>query len=208
MFIKYLFTDPRMFFSAGLIVVLSICCHEYMHALAALKNGDPTAADNGHLTLNPLKQMGWFSLIMFCFLGLAWGQVPVDHRRMKSKYSPLIVSLAGPATNLVLSMFFLILSYLTIRFSGNKFAFAMLFYGAQINLVLFVLNMLPVPGLDGWTLAEYFLIRRGRPLPEFVNGAIWIFMALIFFFIEKIYQAASYVCQEAFMLLLRLGGPF
>jgi Zn-dependent protease len=61
MFIKLLFSDPRLFLSLALVVIFSICVHEFMHAYIALKNGDPTAADAGHLTVNPFKQMGWRS---------------------------------------------------------------------------------------------------------------------------------------------------
>ena len=64
MFIRYMWLDPRLFFSAVLIVVFSVCCHEFMHAFVALRMGDDTAARRGHLTLNPFKQMGWLSLLM------------------------------------------------------------------------------------------------------------------------------------------------
>ena len=72
LFITNLWRDPYFFFGAAFLVVFSICCHEFMHAWVAMKEGDCTAADAGHLTLNPLKQMGWFSLLLFAFLGIAW----------------------------------------------------------------------------------------------------------------------------------------
>lgn len=77
LFITQLFEDPQRFFIWLLVVIFSICCHEFMHAWAALKQGDPTAADEGHLTLNPMKQMGPFSLVMLAVCGIAWGRVPV-----------------------------------------------------------------------------------------------------------------------------------
>ena len=61
-FIQRLFDDPRSFFMLTFIVVFSVCLHEYSHAQVALWMGDSTAADRGHLTLNPLKQMGWFCI--------------------------------------------------------------------------------------------------------------------------------------------------
>ena len=57
MFITKLWTEPQEFFLIVLVVVFSICLHEFCHAYAALLLGDSTAADRGHLTLNPLKQM-------------------------------------------------------------------------------------------------------------------------------------------------------
>ena len=72
------FTDTRLFLLTTLVVVFSICLHEFVHAWTALQFGDTTAADRGHLTLNPLKQMGPMSIIMFLILGFAWGAVPVN----------------------------------------------------------------------------------------------------------------------------------
>ena len=63
------FKDTRMFLMITLVVVFSICLHEFFHAWTALKFGDTTAADRGHLTLNPLRQMGPMSIIMFLLLG-------------------------------------------------------------------------------------------------------------------------------------------
>ena len=109
MFIKLLFQDPRTFSAILLIVVLSVCVHEFMHAYIALKNGDPTAADHGHLTLNPFKQMGLWSLITFCLIGIAWGQVPVNRANLRSRKARLAVDFAGVAANLILSAIFLVL---------------------------------------------------------------------------------------------------
>ena len=106
MFIQTLFNDPRLFFSKLLIVVFSISLHEYIHTLTAYKLGDATAAERGHLTLNPFKQMGIISLIMLCFLGLAWGQVPVNPANLRGKHSTAIVAASGPVTNIVLSLVF------------------------------------------------------------------------------------------------------
>lgn len=110
LFITQLFEDPQRFFIWLLVVIFSICCHEFMHAWAALKQGDPTAADEGHLTLNPMKQMGPFSLVMLAVCGIAWGRVPVRPWQMRHRHSDALVSLAGPATNFGLFLIFGILS--------------------------------------------------------------------------------------------------
>ena len=72
MFIARLINAPEVYVPLVLIVIFSICAHELMHAWTALKQGDDTAARLGHLTLNPLKQMGVTSLIMLAFVGVAW----------------------------------------------------------------------------------------------------------------------------------------
>ena len=121
MFIQTMFRDPQMFFSQLLIVVFSICCHEYLHALTAYKLGDPTAAMRGHLTLNPLKQMGFISLLMLFFIGIAWGQVPVDTRNLRGKHAPALVAAAGPVTNLMLSLLFSLLFILLFNKCQSSF---------------------------------------------------------------------------------------
>jgi Zn-dependent protease len=168
LFISMLWEDPNSFFMWIFIVIFSICCHEYMHAQVALWQGDSTAADQGHLTLNPLRQMGLFSLILLAVLGLAWGQVPVNPARMRHKYSDALVSFAGPGTNLALFIIFTIIYALIVivnKSSSSELiskevagtAVGFLEMGATLNFVLFVLNMLPVPGFDGWhVLCSFF----------------------------------------------------
>ena len=90
------------------IVMFSICLHELAHAWVALKHGDDTAAQAGHLSLNPAIQMGPYSLILLAVLGLAWGAVPVDEGRMRSRASGAWVAVAGPLTNLALMVVFAI----------------------------------------------------------------------------------------------------
>ena len=167
LFISYLWTDPNFFFMQILVVVFAICCHEYMHARVALWQGDSTAADQGHLTLNPLRQMGPISLVMLAIIGIAWGQVPVNPKRMRHKYSDALVSFAGPATNLVLAVIFVFAAALVIilasgkdpasasmEISGNAVSF--FYLGSILNFVLFVFNMLPAPGFDGWHVLSSF----------------------------------------------------
>lgn len=111
LFIQQLWENPQFFFAVAIIVIFSICCHEFMHAYIALREGDTTAADAGHLTLNPFRQMGLWSLIMFAFFGLAWGQVPVRHDLMRHRHGPALVAFAGPATNLALAFGFTMLCF-------------------------------------------------------------------------------------------------
>ena len=98
--------NPTAFILIVVTLVFSISLHEYFHARCALWMGDSTAADAGHLTLNPFRQMGWISLVMLLVAGIAWGAVPVDPVRLRSRHSwgPLATALAGPAANLLLAV--------------------------------------------------------------------------------------------------------
>ena len=163
-FIGKLFSDPEQFFVQLLVVVFSICCHEYSHAWMALRQGDPTAAERGHLTLNPLKQMGTFSLIMLAFLGIAWGMTPVNPKRFKHRYSDALVSFAGPGMNLLLFVVFCLLTAIAVMSKMQPTAVHIFFTGALFNMVLFILNMLPIPPLDGWSVLNCFFPQlRGKP---------------------------------------------
>ena len=199
MFIRYLWSDPRLFFSAILIVVLSVSCHEFMHAFVALKMGDDTAARRGHLTLNPLKQMGWLSLVMLLFLGIAWGQVPVNPANFRSRYGRVLTSLAGPLTNLVLWLCFTLGAFVCFKFEAGDFALAMLTYGAVMNLVLFVFNLLPVPGLDGFAVIGELFPELLRSDSEAVKGAFFMLVVLLFVFIDKLFELAR--VATGFLLL-------
>ena len=99
LFVQYLSSDPLYFFSWTLAVIFSVCFHEYWHAATALKLGDDTAARAGHLSFNPMVQMGPASLIMLLLIGIAWGSVPVDPRRQRlgQRYKVLLRSAQSPS---------------------------------------------------------------------------------------------------------------
>lgn len=193
MFIEYLFQDPHFYFMRIFIVTFSVCCHEYAHARAALWQGDSTAADAGHLTLSPLKQMGGLSLIMLFVLGITWGAVPVNPYRMKHSYSSALVSFAGPMMNIILftlSAFFLALAF-SIR--ANESALNMLAEISVINFVLFALNIMPAPMLDGWKVYSYFFPKINTHGSEFGNGLTLIIFLLVIFSIDLLFKAGQFM---------------
>ena len=147
LFAAMAFENPFYYFSWIFVVMFSICVHEYAHAATALRRGDNTAALLGHLSLNPLKQMGVQSLVMLVLFGVAWGAVPVNPRRLKSSASEAMVALAGPLANLVLVLFFTVLLLATDRWLPVKSVTSFCWLAAQANGILFLLNMLPVPPL-------------------------------------------------------------
>ena len=215
------FKDPKTFFIITLVVVFSICLHEFFHAWTAYKFGDTTAADRGHLTLNPLKQMGPFSIIMFLFLGFAWGAVPVDNSvlRARNRHAPAIVALAGPATNfgLFLIGFFFFgflysrISYLLENEVAGQMVVMFFFYLGSYNAFLCFFNLLPVPGLDGWAaLMEYVPSRKlfaslsGGRGEEFVKG-VTIFMIFLLLILSKYLFMFAYIIMDLSPALLSAG---
>ena len=200
--------DPNFALLQVLIVVFSICCHEYMHARAALWQGDDTAKLAGHLTLNPLKQMGVFSIVLLFMMGIAFGQVPVNPSRLKGRYSDAIVSFAGPLTNLILSSLFFAGIVVTFKFSSDsesgKFLVQVLFAGAELNLVLFLLNMLPVPPLDGFGILRSFVPSLKTASSEFLNGAYFFFLIVVFVSAGHIFDFTQFVLVKALQFCLEL----
>ena len=207
MFLRVLFSDPRSFAAMALIVIFSICIHEFFHAWVALKMGDSTAADHGHLTMNPFKQMGWLSLLMLALIGIAWGQVPVNPDNLPTRGKRIAVALSGVCSNLLLSAGFLLLAALTIRIApSQEFAAGMLLYGSMINIVLFFINILPVPGLDGFLVAREFIHLRTQEAAEKANIVCFILMMLLFFGFDHIYAVARQIVTYGLIFLLNLTG--
>lgn len=189
--------DPLLLFVlAG--VAFSICCHEYMHARVAMAEGDSTAADAGHLTLNPLRQMGPFSLLMLAVAGIAWGAVPVDPRNFRRSSSALRVALAGPLANLALWALFLLASSLLYVLSPAQAAADVLFRVAVANAVLFLFNLLPIPGLDGSTVLRHFFPAFSDRLTP---GVSLVLLILLFRFSSYLFDAASALSFAAADLL-------
>ncbi|MGI6356918.1 MAG: site-2 protease family protein [Lentisphaerae bacterium] len=163
MFFQKLWEQPVFYFSWILIVVFSICVHEFAHALAARSQGDDTASENGFMSLDPRRVMGYQSLIALALFGIAWGAVPVNPSRYRSPASSVLVSLAGPLANAVLAFFFAVIVvgiFLLSNHLSVNFATSLTFFfgvGVRANSLLLVFNLLPIPMLDGWSVAEVIL---------------------------------------------------
>ncbi len=188
------------------IVVVSICCHEFAHAWVALKQGDPTAANQGHLTLNPVKQMGPISIIMMLFIGIAWGQVPVNPANMKHRWSDSLVSFAGPATNVLIFIFSSIVLGLLWHFGGNNNAQILFGMAGTLNITLFFINIIPVPGFDGWHIICYFFPKLYNMKSETLVAFGFALVFLILIFIDKIYDLGEHFTLELASVVMSLFG--
>lgn len=178
MFIHYASSDPMFYFSWVFLAAFSICCHEYAHAATALRVGDDTAAREGHLTLNPLVQMGLGSMIMLVLFGMAWGAVPVGLSRVRKPRDRAMIAAAGPLTNLLLCLFFALLLAIA-QVSGFDVATRFLTIGGSVNGMLFVLNMLPVPVLDGFAIISAFHSKIEDFAQKYATPVFFIFILLL-----------------------------
>jgi Zn-dependent protease len=164
--------------------LLSLCLHEYAHAVVAYFSGDRGVAERGYLRLNPLKythpllSIGLpIIAVILGGIGLPGGAVWVDHQHIRSKVRQSLVSLAGPATNiafaLVLAVPFLAGAGEGIRpfrnaggdidLTGNHpYFWCGLALLAFLQVTAAVLNLLPVPGLDGGNLVHPWLSEQWK----------------------------------------------
>ncbi len=193
MFIQLALSNPSFYFMWIVIVIFSVCVHELSHAICALSQGDYTAKELGYITFNPLKFMGLTSIITLCLIGVTWGATPVNPNRMRHKYSHALVAFSGPMANLVLFALFSFLLALSAVMTGSSSSTVSIFtsIGATLNVVLFILNMIPVPPLDGWTIFTYFFPRVHNINRELRNGAIFGIFILAFFYSHYLLKIGS-----------------
>lgn len=143
-------------------VVFAITVHEVAHGWVAKLYGDKTADQQGRLTLNPIKHIDLVGtlilpgLLLITFSGFIFGwakPVPVDARNFKNpKKAMMMVALAGPLSNLLMAIGWALLARLGVAI-GIEYITMPLIYtgiaGITINLVLALINLLPIPPLDG-----------------------------------------------------------
>lgn len=153
--------------------VVSLCFHEFAHAYLAYRAGDRSVEAAGYLTLNPFKYAHPVLSIVLPLLfivqggiGLPGGAVYLHRHAFRSKRAQSLAALAGPATNIVFAIVLLVLArghldalyrlIATDQPSSGRIWGAVAFLGL-LQVTAAVLNLLPIPGLDGWAVIEPYL---------------------------------------------------
>jgi Zn-dependent protease len=145
--------------------------HESAHAWTALKQGDPTADSLGRISLNPLVHIDPVGTIVMPLLQIFWGGIPLLAWAKPTPVNPrffrdlrrgqIIVSGAGPLSNLLLALAFTAALLVAARLvPGSSFEEPVLRFlvaGVQLNVVLAIFNLVPLPPLDGSHIVEWGL---------------------------------------------------
>jgi Zn-dependent protease len=205
--------NPITVVGSAVLVILAITTHEACHGFVADRLGDPTAREQGRLTLNPLPHIDlFFTILLPLFLilsgtGIILGgakPVPVVVSRLRNpRRDWALVGAAGPASNLAmavgLAVLLAIVSALGLATPGFALA-EVLAIGIFVNVLLAVFNLIPIPPLDGSRVAQYFLsggtLEAYRGLERY---GLLVIVGLVFFFppARVFLREAVVVCTAA-----------
>lgn len=199
------------------VLLFAVSFHESAHGFVAMKCGDNTARDLGRITMNPLKHLDPIGSLFFpavlAFSGLpvfGWAKpVPVSLRGVRNpRRANLLVSAAGPVSNLILAIVFAVLTFALrpVVTTRQHVLFPLLLVAVLsvlVNVSLAIFNLLPIPPLDGFGVLESLMPAR------FIPVAIWLRRyGIVIFFVMIFTGAANAILGPAQTLIINLlvGG--
>ena len=193
------------------ILLVSMMAHEVSHGYVAFQLGDPTAKAHGRLTLNPIKHLDPLGTGMFVLTYLLGGfvfgwakPVPVSPYYFKDRQrGMLLVGLAGPAANFVMAVGLAVVLNL-LHPVVNSTLFTVLFLAFQVNVVLGIFNLVPIPPLDGSRVLGGFLPREAYARWIELDRYGMVFILLILFVFQGPFFGAL---ERAFSLVTRVLLP-
>lgn len=198
--------------------LVCVTIHETCHGLVAYKLGDPTAKNAGRLSLNPIRHIDFWGLVMLVVCHFGWAKpVPVDARNFKDpKRGMAITALAGPASNLMLTILLLVvygLLYIPLLYLGELgfFLLRLILTTAYLSLALAIFNIIPISPLDGSKVLysvipdkAYFTILR------YERYGMGILMILVITGVlgKPLSNVTGFVFDHLFLIAEWMGGLF
>lgn len=185
--------------------VITLCLHEFAHAAVALAGGDISVRARGYLTLNPARYTDVTYSVVIPLIVLAVGGIPlpggavlVEPGRLRRYWYASLVSAAGPGTNLLCGV---VLA--TVSAGMNSALGAALSYLALLQFVAGLLNLLPIPGFDGFGILEPYLSPRFKERIRPVRP--WLPLA-VFAILISVPKASGWLFDAGYTLLALAGG--
>lgn len=190
--------------------LICITLHELSHGFVAYKLGDNTAKNMGRLTLNPIKHIDIFGLIMMVVFKFGWAKpVPVNMRNFKNpKHDMAITALAGPLSNVLICcvvLFIYGMVYLPCNLAGTEFAGSLLYavyITAYLSIALAIFNIIPIPPLDGSKVLFSLMSDEGyMKLMRYERYGMLLLLALIVTDVlgNPLYAATEFVFDKLFI---------
>jgi Zn-dependent protease len=185
--------DPPTLISRIFVLLTAFAVHEFAHAWSADRFGDLTPRQNGRLTLNPMAHLDVMGSLMLVFAGFGWAKpVPVNPYALSRRSSAALmwVSLAGPASNLLMALIAAIPFQLGLVSAFGAFTNPgqllpsldkLLFEFISINLLLFLFNLIPLAPLDGEKILYYLLPISGQRFMDSIRPYGPMILLLIVF---------------------------
>ena len=192
-------------------VLLCLTVHESCHGLAASALGDPTARREHRLSLNPLRHIDWFGLLMMFVAGFGWAKpVPVNPNYFKKpKQGMALTALAGPVSNFLLALLMLLAARIFCDVAAyseaNQRILDFLLMVALLSIGLGLFNLLPIPPLDG-SKVLFAVLPDGayNQLMRYERYGMLLLFALVFFDVGS--SAFSAAIEWVFELFCRIVG--
>ncbi|MGB9640411.1 MAG: site-2 protease family protein [Anaerolineales bacterium] len=207
--------DPSTLIAHLFVLIIAFTFHELAHAWTANYFGDPTPKMNGRLSLNPLAHLDPIGSLLLLVAGFGWAKpVPINpyFLQKRSPSAVMLVSLAGPASNLLMAIAAAIPFRLGMVSLNDAFIAIqsrslhilptipqILYIFIQINLLLMLFNLIPIAPLDGEKIVEYFFPPSWLQFLDAIRpyGPI-ILMAIVFL------GVLSYIINPPLVLLMRI----
>jgi len=199
-------------------IVVAFTLHEFMHASVADKLGDPTPRLQGRLSLNPIMHIDPIGFLMVILMGFGWAKpVNINSANFTNpKKANILVSVAGPLTNLALAFLFYGFFYFSADLTVMQNPVFVGIYRPfiYINLMLFAFNILPIPPLDGFHVIENVIhyqnyqtimtLRRYGFIILIVLG----FLGVLSRYLGFVYGALMLIFNGLFSLIDKFAGLF
>lgn len=170
----------------AITLMIAFTVHEFSHAYVAYKFGDMTAKRQGRLTLNPISHLDPLGTLLIFIAGFGWARpVPINRYFFKKpRLAGILVSIAGPLSNLLLTvLMFILINIINKMGVGNNLPTYLIDFinvFLNLNIVLFIFNLLPFPPLDGYRIVEDLVSNDVRAkLTQYESYGALIFLIIV-----------------------------